>query len=73
VLCSICFKRIDKHTIEEARECTAKHEMIELERTANELCVSCGCPSDLLDPHTNEYWCNGCLSWTNQLNDERKD
>jgi hypothetical protein len=69
-ICAVCFRRISAHTVREVAICQEKFGYVELERTANKLCVSCGCPSDLLDPCTNEFYCNGCLMWQTQLNDE---
>jgi len=69
-VCAVCYKRFSAHTIEEVRECTKKFGYVELERTANKLCVSCGSESDFIDPSTNEYYCNPCMMWMCQLNDE---
>lgn len=71
-ICAICHRRISAHSIEEVQKCSSEYSMLEIERTANELCISCGCPSDLCDPN-GEFWCNGCLAWTTQLNDEGSD
>lgn len=68
-ICSICFRRISAHTITEVKECTSKFSIVELERQANQECISCGVPADLLDPISNEYYCHGCLQWLTQLND----
>lgn len=68
-VCAVCLRRISAHTIKEAAECTRKFGMVEVERTANKLCISCGSESDLLDPN-GTYWCNSCLAWQAQRNDE---
>jgi len=71
MICSICKRKIPDHTVAEAEECSRQFALVELERTANKLCISCGCPSDMMDPNTNEYWCHSCMMWSSQLNDER--
>lgn len=68
-ICAVCYRRISAHTIEEVVACQEKFGYVELERTANEECISCGCSSDLRDPTTGLYWCNSCLAWSSQLND----
>jgi hypothetical protein len=67
-ICSICLRRISAHTLDEVKKCTDKFRMVELERTANKECVSCGDPADLADTD-NIYWCHSCLMWRSQLND----
>lgn len=72
-ICAVCNRRISAHSLEEVKQCTEQWDYVELERTANELCISCGDPSDIVDPATNNYYCHGCFMWMAQLNDESKD
>lgn len=68
-ICAVCFRRFSVHTLGEVKECTEKFGYVELERTANQECISCGVPADLNDPVSGEYYCHGCFSWIAQLND----
>ncbi len=71
-VCAVCQRRMSAHTIEDVQKCSSEFSVIELERTANEECISCGDPGDVNDPVTGDYYCHGCFAWISQLNDEGK-